>query len=326
MQKYYIGVDVGGTHLMASVTDGAGRILSRITAPTGWDQDLAVTLNGLVRSAKRAMEEAGVSEEQLKGVGIGVPGVVDPDAGVVLQATNLPWRNLALGPIVAEMLDVPVLLGNDADCAALAESLYGSGQKWESFVLLTLGTGVGGGIIYRKKIFRGFCNGGAELGHLPLNAFDGPACRCGRRGCFESYASASTLVRDTQKAMQEHPDSALWKFAAESAEATAKTAFEAAEAGDPTAEALIDAYTEALAQGIGAIVNILRPQAVLLGGGVSAQGEALLRPVREKLENCCFGSAVLPIPELACASLGNDAGVLGAAALAEGPWKKFYIG
>lgn len=325
MQKYYIGVDVGGTHLMASVTDGTGKILSRITAPTGWDQDLAVTLEGLVQSVRSAMKEAGVPEDQVKGAGIGVPGVVDPDAGLVLQATNLPWRNLALGPIVTEMLGMPVLLGNDADCAALAESLYGSGRKWESFVLLTLGTGVGGGIICHRKIFRGFRNGGAELGHLSLNAFDGPPCRCGRRGCFESYASATALMRTTQKAMRENPDSGLWKFAADPAEVTAKTAFEAAEAGDPAAQSLVDEYTEALAQGIGVIVNIFRPDAILLGGGVSAQGEALLAPVRKKLRDCCFGSAVLPVPELACASLGKDAGVMGAAALAEGPWQKFYV-
>ena len=312
--RNFIGIDLGGTNIAAGVVTENGTLLGKCSRPTGAHRPADEIIQDLAAAAQDALTQAGLSWADVAGLGIGVPGAVDDRSGIVLRTTNLDWKQLPLREKLGELVDVPIYLGNDADCAALGEVLVGSASQFDSAVMLTLGTGVGSGIICDRRVFSGWTHNGTEGGHIPL-VLGGEKCGCGNRGCFEAYASASALIRQTRRAMTDYPDSALWRFAPSPEQVTAKTPFDAAQAGDAVAQQVIDQYETYLAAGIGGITNLLRPQAIILGGGVSNQGEALLAPVREKMKQYCYASEAIPCPALLKASLGNDAGILGAALL-----------
>lgn len=319
-----IGIDLGGTNIAAGVVTQEGRLLSKCSLPTGAGRPADEIVRDMARAVQLSLEQAGVERECVSALGVGVPGAVDARRGMVLRTTNLDWRLLPLGDQLQMLTGFPVYLGNDADCAALGEVYAGAARDYDSAVMITLGTGVGGGIVAHNRVFEGWNGGGTEAGHIPL-ILGGEPCGCGNRGCFEAYASATALIRQTKTAMQAHPDSALWQLCPEPDRVNAKTPFDAALLGDETARAVLDRYEEYLAAGIGGIVNLLRPQAVILGGGVSNQGEFLLAPVREKLRKYCYASEFIAPPVLLRAALGNDAGIIGAALLgldAEGVSKR----
>ncbi|MCF2664208.1 ROK family protein [Oscillibacter valericigenes] len=307
----YIGIDVGGTNLKAGLVNEEGTIVDVERTPLDFrgPEPFAETLSQL---AAAVMERGGVEAKDVAYVGMGIPGAVK--GGDILYTANIPMKNVPLEALFRKHLDLPVLLGNDADCAAVGEWSCGAGRGTKHFVVITLGTGVGGGMILNGKLYSG-CGAGGEVGHIVIKQ-DGVPCNCGRRGCWEAYASATGLIRETKEAMERHPESALHAIAAANGGVEGRTAFQAAEQGDETALAVCRAYAEYLAAGLTNLVNILHPEAVALGGGVAAAPEhLLLEPVREIVARECYARHVDQVPRIIRAELGNDAGIIGAAML-----------
>lgn len=313
--RHFIGIDLGGTNIAAGVVREDGTLIAKRSIPTLAGRPAGEIVADLARAARLSLEGTGLTMADISALGVGVPGAVDDTAGMVVRTTNLSWYQLPLSAMLREMTGLPVRLGNDADCAALGEVCAGSASAFDSAVMITIGTGVGGGFVRGKKVFAGWTGVGTEPGHIPL-VFGGERCGCGNRGCFEAYASATALIRQTRQAMAEHPDSLLWQLCPQPESVTAKTPFDAAAIGDAAALAVLDRFEHYLAQGIGGIVNLFRPEAVIIGGGVCAQGETLLAPLREKLKLYCYASEYIPIPRIFAATLGNDAGIIGAGLLA----------
>lgn len=312
--RYFIGIDLGGTNIAAGVVSEEGQLICKTSLPTGAGRPAEAIVADMARAVELCLADSGLEKGQIEALGVGVPGAIDNDTGMVIFTTNLDWRSLPLARMLGEHLDLPVHLGNDADCAALGETLAGGAREFDSALMITLGTGVGGGLVSHRKLFTGWSGVGIEPGHFTLVA-GGVKCGCGNRGCFEAYASATALIRQTREAMITHPDCAIWKFADSVEQVNAKTVFDAAATGDSIAQGVVDQYEEYLAAGIGGIVNLFRPHAVILGGGVSNQGENLLVPLREKLKKYCYASEFIAPPQVVKATLGNDAGIIGAALL-----------
>ena len=307
----YIGIDVGGTNLKAGLVDQSGTILAVERTPLDFrgPESFADTLASL---AKAVMASGGAAAQDVEYVGIGIPGAVA--GGDILYTANIPMKNVPLEKLFRQHLDLPVLLGNDADCAAVGEWSCGVGRGTKHFIVITLGTGVGGGMILTGKLYSG-CGAGGEVGHIVVQK-DGVPCNCGRRGCWEAYASATGLIRETTEAMKAHPESLLHQVAAQNGAVDGRTSFQAAEQGDETALAVCRSYAEYLASGLTDLVNILHPEAVALGGGVAAAPEyLLLDPVREIVARECYARHVGQVPHIVRAELGNDAGIIGAAML-----------
>ncbi len=299
----YIGIDVGGTNLKAGLVDEAGNIVRVERVPLDFQgpEKFAETLAELSKQ---------VIQEKVRWVGVGLPGAVD--GGDVLFTTNIPMENVPLEQLFRRHLDLPLLLGNDADCAAVGEFFRGAGQGTRDFAVITLGTGVGAGIIVDGKLRGGLAS--SEAGHMVIIQ-DGEPCNCGRRGCWERYASATGLIQQTKRAMEAHPESLLHEIAAENG-VEGRTAFQAAEAGDETALEVCRNYVNYLAGGLTSLINILRPEAVAIGGGVAAAPERLLlEPLREAVAKESFSRHGGRITNILPAELGNDAGIIGAAML-----------
>ncbi len=299
----YIGIDVGGTNLKAGLVDETGRIMKVERTPLDFQgpERFAQTLAELSKK---------VMQDKVRWVGVGLPGAVD--GGDVLFTTNIPMENVPLEKLFRQHLDLPLLLGNDADCAAVGEFFGGAGKGTRDFAVVTLGTGVGAGIIIDGKLRGGLAS--SEAGHMVI-CQDGEPCNCGRKGCWERYASATGLIQQTKRAMEAHPESALHQFAAEHG-VEGRTAFQAAEAGDETSLAVCRDYVNYLASGLASLINVLRPEAVAIGGGVAAAPERLLlEPLREAVAKESFSRHGGRITRILPAELGNDAGIIGAAML-----------
>lgn len=302
----YIGIDVGGTNLKAGLVDAEGTILKTVRIPLDFQgaEPFAKTLAELSRAVLRD----GVSAEY---VGVGLPGAVS--GGDILFTTNIPMENIPLERLFRRHLDVPLLLGNDADCAAVGELFCGAGRGTQDFGVITLGTGIGVGLILNGKLRGGAVS--SEAGHIVI-CRGGEPCNCGRRGCWERYASATGLIRQTRAAMEENPESLLHEIAAVQGGVEGRTAFQAAERGDETALAVCRAYTEYLADGAVSLINAIRPEAVAIGGGVAAAPDSLLLdPLREIVERESFARHGGRSTRILRAELGNDAGIIGAAFL-----------
>jgi glucokinase len=270
----------------------------------------------LAALAEDVAAHAEIPFEAVEGIGIGSPGVIDSKEGVVAKWGNYHWLNAPLGKRVAELTKKPVYLTNDANAAALGEAKFGVGKQYEDCILITLGTGVGSGIVLGGKLFEGFKSAGAEAGHMVIEV-GGKPCACGRRGCFEQYASATALIAQTREAMFADEKSLLWEITGGSLDKVdGSTAFRGARFGDKTAKKVVDRYIAYLGEGIVNLVNIFRPQAIMLGGGVSGEGEGLLVPLREYVyKNTYVGTEYAPL-DIIKAELGNDAGIYGAYAYA----------
>ncbi len=312
---YTIGIDVGGTNLKAGVVNERLEIVAKKSIPLVWEsqEKLAKDLADL---AAAAAEAAGVAREEIGSIGIGVPGPVDAAQGIIRHTVNIPITNMPIGKMVGAYWPVPVRLGNDADCAALGEFARFGSTDIESLILVTLGTGIGTGIIMNGKIWSGHNSCGGEGGHMVI-VHGGELCTCGRHGCWERYASAGALVRQTQRAMEAHPESGMWKLCASTKEVSGRTAFEAMRAGDAAAKEVVDAYIDYLADGLTNLINLLQPDVVCLGGGVSHEREEdLLLPLRQCVrERSIDRDLVDRHTDILTAKLGNDAGIIGAAVL-----------
>lgn len=309
--KHYIGIDLGGTNIKGAVVNEQGEITKQISRPTNAEQGVqAVTaaiadvINDLARG------------EEIDGVGMGCPGTVDDMNGTVPFACNLGWTNYDVRSALRELTGYSVRLVNDANAAALAEAVVGAAKGAESAVVVTLGTGVGGGVVIGGKLLTGYTGAASELGHMVILA-DGEPCACGRKGCFEAYASATALIRMTNKAMTKHPESAMHRIAAELGGVDGRTAFAAQQAGDAIGDAVIKEYIHNLSIGIANIVNIFCPEVVALSGGIANQGENLLIPLRKEVQEQEYGAIyATKHPRIVCCTLGNTAGMIGAAMFA----------
>ena len=312
---YTIGIDVGGTNLKAGLVNETFDIVATKKMPLVWEspekfaEDLCVLATGLV-------EENGISREEVAYIGMGVPGVVDVKRGMIVKTVNIPIRNVPVAELIHRVWEIPVFLGNDADCAALGEFYHFEKKDIESLILVTLGTGVGTGLIFNGKIHCGINGCAGEGGHMVIVS-GGDLCTCGRRGCWERYASANGLIRLTKAAMEENRQSVMWSLADGSLDKVdGRTAFNAAREGDAAAKAVVDQYLTYLAEGLTNLINLLQPEVICIGGGVSnAADEALLFPLRGKVEEMRYDKDAQVHTQIVKASLGNDAGIIGAALL-----------
>lgn len=295
-----IGIDIGGTDTKIGLVDIHQKIIACEKIKTNASRPPKEVIAEIGQKTLELLEKQGIAMDQCVGAGIGVPGTIDRKNDVVRYSNNIHWENVEIAKEMGQFLPIPIKIANDADCAALGEAVAGAGKECQDVIMLTLGTGVGGGIILDGEIYEGRGMGGSELGHMVI-VEDGEPCTCGRKGCLEAYASATALIRDAKRLTGK--------------EMAPEEIFAAADAGDPAMKELVDLYIRRLGTGIVNIVNIFRPQLVLLGGGISAQGEVLLAPIREMLKDNCFGGEKGELPEMEIASLGNEAGMTGAANL-----------
>ena len=277
VRKYYVGIDLGGTFIKGGIVDDLGNIIYSDKIPTESAYGQERVTENIAKLTKMLLERVNLSADDVEGIGMGVPGMIDSERGMVLLSNNLKWYNFNIAEEVSRLTGIKVKIANDANVAVLAEAKFGAAKNKRHVIMLTLGTGVGGGIIANGTMYEGNLCVGAELGHMVICS-GGEQCTCGRRGCLEAYASATALIRDTKRAMEKHPDSKMWEtYTLENA--NGKTPFDYKDT-DIYAKEVVDNYIRNLATGITNLVNIFRPEVVLLGGGVCAEGDNLIIPLQ----------------------------------------------
>lgn len=311
---YYIGIDLGGTNIAAGVVDENYNILGKGERKTNAPRPADEIIDDMVAAAKDAVAAAGLKMEDISGCGVGSPGSIDSISGIVYTSNNLRFSMLPMKKMIEDRLNMPTYIGNDANAAALGEMINGAGKGTSKFVAITLGTGVGGGVIMDGAMLIGSNFAGGELGHTVI-VVGGEKCTCGNYGCWESYASVTGLIRQTKAKMDEYPDSIMWKIAKERGEINGLTSFDAMRAGDKAGKEVVDKYCEYVAIGVCNIINIFQPEVFCIGGGISKEGDTLLNPVREYCEKFHYSKNNPKQTVIKAATLGNDAGIIGAAFL-----------
>lgn len=313
--KYRIGIDLGGTAVKVGIIADNNSIVGRCQLPTEADKPWQTVVDNIVRTVDGALKDADIELTDCVSAGLGSPGTIDAETGTVIYSNNFGWRDIPLSQALEERLGLTVHISNDANCAALGEVAAGAAKGCKNAVMITLGTGVGSGIIINGRIFEGGGPGGAELGHTILRQ-NGELCTCGRHGCLEAYASATALIREANRMAELHPESKLSSYShGNPKEMNGLIPFKAAKENDDAACTVIEHYIDDLADGIADAVNIFRPQVVLIGGGISKQGNTLTNPLQSKVAERVFGGENSYVPKIRCASLANDAGMIGAANL-----------
>ena len=306
----YIGIDLGGTNIAAGLVTEEGEITNTDSTPTLLPRNYKEIVADMAKLSEKIVSKAGLTMDDIDGIGIGCPGSVDSKNGIVAFSNNLKMDH---APLVAEMkkyFDKPINILNDADAAAFGEYMI-NGSNVDSFIFITLGTGVGGGIIINKKVYSGFNGAGGELGHITL-VHNGIPCNCGTIGCWEAYAFVTALIRQTKEAMERNPDSKMHEIAKADGKINGRTAFIAAKAGDKAGNEVVKQYLEYVASGLVSIINIFQPEKIVIGGGISREGDYLLNPIKEYCDKHEYNK-YLKKTELSIATLYNDAGIVGAA-------------
>ncbi len=311
-----IGIDLGGTNIVAGAVDENNTILAKAECKTNMPRPAQAIMEDMARLAKEAAEKAGFTMDDVAYVGVGCPGTCNVLTGIVEYSCNLDFKEVPLKEELEKLTGKPVYIENDANAAALGEAKAGAAKGANSALCITLGTGVGGGIIIDGKIYDGFNCAAAELGHIVI-VVDGEQCGCGRKGCWEAYASATALVRQTKAMIAENPDSLMAKIANERGKVNGRTAFDAMRQGCPVGQATVDKYVEYLACGLTNMVNIFQPEVLCISGGISHEGDTLLTPVLGHIERDRYSKYSKHQTRLCAAALGNDAGIIGAACLGE---------
>jgi glucokinase len=314
---YRVGIDLGGTNIVAGVVDEEYNIIAKASCKTAVPRPEADVCDSMAAIVLEALEKAGVTMDEIDYIGIGVPGAVNPETRVIETSPNLFFQNWEIAKMMEERLHKYTKVENDANAAALGEFLAGSAKGSRNAVAITLGTGVGGGIIIDGKIYSGSNYAGAELGHIVI-VKDGIECGCGRRGCWEAYASATALIRMTKDAIRN--EKAEFSYMLNAVEGdldkvSGKTAFDAMKAGDSTGTEVVNRYIDYLATGIVNVINIFQPDVLCIGGGIAGQGETLLAPLRAIVERERFTKHNDKQTKVCVATLGNDAGIIGAACI-----------
>lgn len=311
---YHLGIDIGGTNIACGIVNEECEIIARSKVRTNSPRPYAEILADIIRAGELACGEAGISPSQLDSIGMGCPGTCNQDTGVVEYSNNLGFKNAPLRPDVERHFGIKTYLGNDADAAAFGEYCAGSAKGAESAVVITLGTGVGSGIIIGGKIYSGSNFAGGEIGHTVI-VVDGRPCTCGRKGCFEAYSSATGLVNTTREYAEKNPDSLMAKLIKQDGKVSARTAYQAMKQGDPVGLEVTERYVKYLAVGITNVINIFQPDILCIGGGVCNEGDTLLVPLKKAVAEQVYSKNSTKNTEIVICSLGNDAGVIGAAML-----------
>lgn len=311
--KYCIGVDLGGTNIAVGLVDlDKKEILNKTTRKTNAPRSCEAISTDIAEMCRELCRCARVDMKDIAWIGIATPGVVK--SGVVVAATNLGWNNVNFAEIAERLTGRPIFVANDANAAAYAEAVWGAGMGESSLIAITLGTGVGGGIVIDGKIWEGINGFAAELGHMVIES-EGRQCSCGQRGCLEAYCSATALVNETRRVMKQYPDSAMWRISAANGDkVSGVTAFKAQREGDAAAARVVNDYIDYLALGVANVINIFQPAVVCIGGGISGEGENLMQPLRERIKRISFGTEASST-RLEAARFRNDAGIIGAALL-----------
>lgn len=314
---YRIGVDLGGTNISVGVVDEDFNIIGRGKTKTNSPRPAEEIFEGIAKCISMAADDAGISLDDVNVIGVGTPGSVNDETGYIDYSNNLRFDKVPAKQMLEELTGKPCFFANDASCAALGELYAGAGKGCKNLIAITLGTGVGSGIVIDGKVFRGANSAGGEIGHTVINV-NGAECTCGRKGCWESYASATALIAQTKQAMKENPESKMWNCAGNDIESVnGRTAFDAMRMGDEAAKAVVDKYIYYVAVGIINVINVFQPDVLCVGGGICNEGETLLAPIRKYVVEERYSKYAQKQTEICKAQLGNDAGIIGAAMLGE---------
>ena len=312
---YRVGIDLGGTNIKAGIVNEKNEILIQDSVPTLTERPYQEVLKDMADLVLELAKRLSMDVKEMEGIGIGSPGTIDAEKGIVVYSNNFGWENVPVAQELGRYFTCPIRISNDANCATLGEVKAGAAVETRNVVLLTLGTGVGGGVVLDGKIFEGAHAGGVELGHTSL-IFGGEPCTCGRKGCVEAYTSATALIRDAKRAAKQHPDSVMHMLCKGDIDnMNGKIPFDAALQGDKAATEVVENYIMYLGEAITDFVNIFRPDVVLLSGGICNQKERLTKPLSEYIKKSCFSGDKAYVPEVRCATLGYHAGIIGAANL-----------
>jgi len=316
---YRIGIDLGGTNIAAGIVDKDLNLLYTASVPTGADREPALIMDDMAALCRKLCADHDIALSEIESIGIASPGIANHDTGVVEYANNLPFRKFPIAQMLRERLGVErIRLENDANAAAWGEAVAGAAKGTTNSIMITLGTGVGGGIIIDNKVYSGFNYAGAELGHIVIEV-NGAQCSCGRKGCWEAYSSATGLIRMTKEKIEKCEKAGrptlMKKMAEEKGKVSGRTAFDAKRAGDEAAAEVVDKYVLYLAEGLSNIVNIFQPEVVSLGGGVSNEGDYLLDLLMPEIRERVYGGNIVLATKICVAKLGNNAGIIGAAML-----------
>ena len=311
---YRIGIDFGGTSIVAGLVDESMKLVDKVSVRTNAPRPIESMIEDMAGMTEELIAGRGLSRADIASVGVGVPGTANPENGHMEDANNLGFADTPFVSLLEERVCLPVRFGNDANAAAWGEYQV-SGCREGSFIMMTIGTGIGGGVILNGKLWDGINGAAAEFGHMTIR-YDGVPCSCGRTGCFEAYASATALSRQARERMETDRETLLWKLCGgDAGRVEARTVFDGAAAGDAACAELLDTYTTYLAEGTANIINLFQPAFLCVGGGVSRAGEALLTPLREKTARRIYSQNAKRNTQIILARLGNDAGIIGAALL-----------
>lgn len=310
-----IGIDVGGTSIKGAAVNESGKMFDTFTVSVSKNEKGIDVLTRLASTVKKYISTHSEIGE-VSGIGMGVPGVIDSTNGIVCHSANLPfWANLNVKSVMEKLTGLPVKITNDANAAILGEVKFGAGDNCETAIMLTLGTGIGCGVVLNGKLFEGNEGKGAEFGHSTL-MIGGRQCSCGRKGCFEAYASASALIRDTEEAIAKHPKTKMKEIAVQYGAVNGRVAFKAArDFQDPWAIKVVDQYITYLGEGLLNICNIFRPNMIILSGGIANEGKYLFERVTKYIKDRDYGYKNSPEVKVVQGKLGYDSGKIGAAAL-----------
>ena len=310
-----IGIDVGGTNVKIALVDEKGKIIYSNSVPTYAKMGYEYTVNNIKQAIKDLMKETNTDSKTIEGIGFDFPGQVDYKTGVVKLAPNIPgWVNVPIAKMIEDEFHIPTRIDNDVRCAALGEMKFGAGQGCENFVCITVGTGIGSGLVVNGKLVRGASNAAGEIGHIKLQMKDGPICGCGDTGCLEAFASGPSIVAMAQDYIKGGKSTKFRELAGVDNEITPYIVAKAAEEGDPVARKIFEIVGEYIGLGLTSVINLLNPEKVIIGGGVAEAGDLLLNPIRKTIKERAMvvaGNAVEIVP----AQLGNSAGVIGASML-----------
>lgn len=312
---YKLGIDLGGTNIVAGIVDENFKIIATAKCKTNCPRPSEEIANDMAAVALEAIKNAGLKKEDIDSAGVGSPGAINPTDGVVVYSNNLGFFNFRLAKLLKDKTSIDFFIDNDANSAAYGEFIAGAGKGSKNFVMITLGTGVGGGVIIDGKMLTGSNYAGAELGHTVID-INGQMCNCGRQGCFEAYASATALIRQTKQAMTKYPESTMWDIVKGDINAVnGITAFDAMRQGDEPAKSVVEKYIHYLSVGVANNINIFQPEILCIGGGISKEGDNLIVPLQKIVCGENYARMMNIKTEIKAAELGNDAGIIGAAYL-----------
>ncbi len=308
-----IGIDLGGTNIAAGLVSEDGKILAQTSTPTRNEREAIEIVKDMAMLVEKLAQDYGIDKSEIKGIGIGSPGSIDFNNGVVVYSNNLKMEKFPIAKELTALTGIKGSVENDANCAAMGEYVVYE-DKVKDFLFVTLGTGVGSGIVVDGKMLHGFNGAAGEGGHTVI-VKDGEQCTCGRKGCWETYASVTALIRQTKVAMEKDPDSLMHELAKKEGAVTGRTSFDAAKAGDKTAQEVVAQYAIYVAEGLTNLENIFQPEMICIGGGISREGDYLLDPIKEFVAKNGYNK-YMKKTEIVTAKLFNEAGIIGAAMLA----------